>query len=139
MVEVACAVPYREVSGEVQILLVSTRKKGKWIFPKGRIQNGEQPSVTAGKEAWEEGGVRGKVHQTPLAQFSRRTETGPEPIEVFLLRVEKVKRSWPEKKVRRRKWVTLGRASKFIKKGDLKKLLPRIEATLQATAALSEI
>jgi 8-oxo-dGTP pyrophosphatase MutT (NUDIX family) len=57
-------------SGAHEILLVSSRDTGRWIVPKGWPVNGETPAGAAALEAWEEAGVRGRVHPDCIGHFS---------------------------------------------------------------------
>ena len=127
MADLVCTVPYRYVAGELQLLLITSRKKGSWIFPKGHVPNGESPLVTAAKEAWEEAGVQGTFQESPLSTFDQATEDGIQVTEVYLLRVEQVASKWPERKQRQRKWTCLEKVPKFLKKTHLRKLLGHLD------------
>jgi 8-oxo-dGTP diphosphatase len=48
-------------SSEPQVLLVTAKRNGNWIFPKGHIEKGETAEAAALREAREEGGVAGKL------------------------------------------------------------------------------
>jgi 8-oxo-dGTP pyrophosphatase MutT (NUDIX family) len=92
-VDQAAAVCYRRVGESVEFKLVRTTKGGRWVFPKGHIEKGEEPWRTAQREALEEAGVRGPVESEPLAVFphekhkqdGRRVEL---TIAAYLLHVE---------------------------------------------------
>jgi len=89
----AAAVCYRRVGESVHFKLVRTTKGGPWVFPKGHIEPGEQPWMTAQREALEEAGVRGSVVPEPLLIFpheklkldGRRVEL---TVAAYLLHVE---------------------------------------------------
>ncbi len=65
--QVAVAIPYRTAAGtgsssgdakgnELEVLLVSSRKHdGKWVLPKGGVEEGESTLQAAVRELWEEG------------------------------------------------------------------------------------
>src|SRR5262249_32651877 len=57
----AGAIPYAIVDGEVRVLLVTSRGSGRWLIPKGNIDPGLTPAEAAAKEAYEEGGIRGRI------------------------------------------------------------------------------
>jgi 8-oxo-dGTP pyrophosphatase MutT (NUDIX family) len=58
----AGAIVVREEGGIQCVLLVRSKKDpGVWVFPKGHIEAGEPPSITALREAFEEAGVAGLV------------------------------------------------------------------------------
>jgi predicted NUDIX family NTP pyrophosphohydrolase len=56
----AGVIPYRILDDKIQVLLMTSREMGRWIIPKGNI-NGEAPSKAAGREAYEEAGVKGTI------------------------------------------------------------------------------
>jgi 8-oxo-dGTP pyrophosphatase MutT (NUDIX family) len=55
------ALPYRIRDNDVEILLITTRKKRRWSVPKGWPIKHSTPQQTAAIEAYEEAGVRGAV------------------------------------------------------------------------------
>lgn len=63
------AVCYRCAGGSVEFKLVRTRKGGRWVFPKGHIEKGEEPWIAAQREALEEAGVRGSIESEPFTVF----------------------------------------------------------------------
>jgi len=52
---------YRKTGGEVQIVLVSVKGGSVWCLPKGVIDKGETPEVTALREVREESGLAGRI------------------------------------------------------------------------------
>jgi 8-oxo-dGTP pyrophosphatase MutT (NUDIX family) len=52
------ALPYRMRDDDVEILLITTRKKHRWSVPKGWPIKHSTPQTTAKIEAYEEAGVR---------------------------------------------------------------------------------
>ena len=68
------AVCYRHEAGSTQFLLVRT-SSGRWTFPKGRLEDGLSHAEVAALEAFEEGGVEGKVHPRPVGRYLHRKES----------------------------------------------------------------
>ena len=53
---VAVSVPYRRGAEGIEICLVSSRKHdGRWVLPKGGIEEGESEAQAAIRELYEEG------------------------------------------------------------------------------------
>ena len=52
-------IPYRVNNGVLEILLITTVKKKKWIIPKGYVEFNLSPFESAKKEAFEEAGIIG--------------------------------------------------------------------------------
>ncbi|MDM7459888.1 MAG: NUDIX domain-containing protein, partial [Paracoccus sp. (in: a-proteobacteria)] len=76
------------VSGDV--LLVSSRGTGRWVIPKGWPMAGRSLAEAAAQEAWEEAGIRGRIHEGELGRFTydKVQDEGfsvPVEIRVFLL------------------------------------------------------
>ena len=68
------AVCYRHDAGSTEFLLVRT-SSGRWTFPKGRLEDGLSHAEVAALEAFEEGGVEGKVHPRPVGKYLHRKES----------------------------------------------------------------
>jgi 8-oxo-dGTP pyrophosphatase MutT (NUDIX family) len=77
----AAAVCYRIADGEVEFLLVRTRS-GKWTFPKGGVDGDATLAAAAGREAYEEAGVRGRVESSPFASYLHFKRGSRQPTEL---------------------------------------------------------
>ena len=53
------ALCWRRRKGKVQVLLITSRRRKRWIVPKGWPMDGKTPAHCALIEAWEEAGVIG--------------------------------------------------------------------------------
>jgi 8-oxo-dGTP pyrophosphatase MutT (NUDIX family) len=109
----SAAIPYREGdAGELLVLLVSSRKRGRWILPKGRIGFGASPHRTAALEAFEEGGVLGAISTVPVGTYRqvKLTSTGEVTeigVDAYPMFVNTELRWWPEMAVRKRCWMRI--------------------------------
>ena len=117
------ALCYRIKDEKVQICLITSRRSGRWIVPKGWPMNGETPTDAAATEAFEEAGVKGKTHSRPAGVFSyykvRSEDELPCIAIVYPLRVKKVLSNWPEKKERQRKWLSRKKAAALVDDPEL--------------------
>lgn len=52
----------------IEFLLVRTRG-GRWIFPKGGVEEGLTQAQSAALEAFEEAGVHGRIEEMPFARY----------------------------------------------------------------------
>lgn len=105
------AIPYRVVDGEIEFLVVTSRRTNRWIFPKGSPIEGLNGAETAAQEAFEEAGIRGYVDPSPLGDFQtikQRLKCTLLNIQTFALRVEEELDDWPEKGQRERRWIKAG-------------------------------
>ncbi|MEM6374771.1 MAG: NUDIX hydrolase [Pseudomonadota bacterium] len=124
------ALCYREVSRKTQILLISSRRTGRWIIPKGWPLEGRTPSACALNEAWEEAGVTGKVTGGCLALYTylKHMDDGdplPCAVMVYPVKVSAMANRFPEVGQRKRKWLTPKRAAERVKEPELSHLLRR--------------
>ena len=104
------ALPYRRTAGgAIEYLLVTSRRTGRWILPKGSRMKGMSAPLSAAEEAFEEAGVRGAVESGPLGSYrtlKQRARIMDVTVYLFALRVERVYSDWPEKAERQRRWVS---------------------------------
>jgi 8-oxo-dGTP pyrophosphatase MutT (NUDIX family) len=127
----SAALPYRIIDGRLAVLLVTTRRSGKWIFPKGAIEPGLTPWDSAAKEALEEAGVTGTVEDAPIGTYRAMAgaEDGlPVDVDLFPLHVDRQLDSWKEQQQRLRHWATLREARRLLadpRLGQLAALLER--------------
>ncbi len=123
----AAALPYRVANDCLEVLLVTTLDTKRWIIPKGWRMKGRTPAVSAAREAFEEAGVKGAVEPEPFGTFryekvDRRGATRQLEVTVFLLRVDRQKRKWPEQNRRQTKWFSLEDAISAVEESSLKTL-----------------
>ncbi|MGJ8597888.1 MAG: NUDIX hydrolase [Sulfitobacter sp.] len=122
------ALCWRERRGKVEILLITSRRRKRWIVPKGWPMDGKTPAECALTEAWEEAGVEGKASDACLGVYSyQRLRAGEEDIPclamLYPVRVKALKKKFPERKDRRRKWVSRKKAAKMVSERELAKLI----------------
>ena len=111
------ALPYTIRDGQLVVLLITSRGRGKWIFPKGGLVEGMTPHDSAAHEAWEEAGVTGEIESTPIGSYYLPvTEERPRPIEVqmFPLLVTGQREDWQGRGQRYRHWAVLAEARRLI-------------------------
>jgi len=123
----SAVIPYRKKNGKPEVLLITSRSKGNWIIPKGIIEIDLRPEHSAAKEAMEEAGVLGKVGDKIVGKFEYRKWGGTCSVKVYPLLVEKILDEWAEKEMRTRRWFSLKKASKKVKKKALAKILSEFQ------------
>lgn len=74
--EQVAAVCYRVRRGEIEFLLVRTRGRGRWTFPKGSAEPGLTQAQAAALEAFEEAGVHGRIEESSFARYRGRKSAG---------------------------------------------------------------
>lgn len=127
----SAALCYRIKHGKLRVLLITTRKSKRWIIPKGWLIEDMTPSQTAGREAWEEAGVKGNCANNPMGRFSYlKPHSSTNPVlclvDVFPLCVTSIAPEFPERAQRKRKWVSPKKAASLVKSRELSLLLRRL-------------
>jgi 8-oxo-dGTP pyrophosphatase MutT (NUDIX family) len=128
----AGAIAYRIRDGKVEVLLTTSRDTGRWIIPRGNIAAGATPAEAAAREAYEEAGLKGKIDSLiPLGIYTyfKRLASGEARsavVEVYLLRVEKHLRKFPEKGERKLSWLSVESAAGLVEEPGVVPLLHRL-------------
>ena len=106
------ALPFRfNAGGNLELLIVTSRGRGRWIIPKGWPIKGFKPHESAAREAFEEAGIRGEVATKAIGSFPYEKiidEEGasiPCEVLVFSLKVKRQLKSWPEAGERELLWI----------------------------------
>ena len=112
------ALPYAVVDDRVTFLLVTSRRTGRWIYPKGSLIAGMTPWETAAQEALEEAGVEGVVESRPIGTYRTIKKSGLArrvvEVELYPLRVTRQHERWPERGSRHRHWVLIREARRLL-------------------------
>ncbi len=121
------ALCYRIRQDKVQILLVTSRTRGRWIAPKGWPVPGATPAETALQEAWEEAGVEGKIKGDCLGiyTYTKQREDGDLPcvVALFPVKVKRLHADYPESHQRKRKWFSRKKAAAAVDNPELAQLI----------------
>lgn len=128
------ALPWRRNKlGEIRVLLVTSRERGRWLFPKGWIVEGRTPSESAATEAFEEAGVIGDVDARALGAYSydkilRDQSSVDCLVTMYALRVRGTLLQWRERGERKRRWCNLSEAIDLVSDDGLGRLLREVQA-----------
>jgi 8-oxo-dGTP pyrophosphatase MutT (NUDIX family) len=121
----SAVIPYRKGPNGLEVLLVTSRKGTRWVLPKGVVEPDLTPAVSAGKEAMEEAGVRGRIDDRPLGTYQYQKWGGTCTVQVFAMEVEEEVPAWPEAGMRRRAWLTVDDARRRIDEKGLRQIVDR--------------
>lgn len=124
-------IPYRIKNGELQILLITSIKRKKWITPKGFIEFNLSPFESAKKEAYEEAGVIGANETIELGSFKTKRAIGICNIKIFSMEVLEVLDDYPEKDMRKRKWFPVKEAAENIGIPEMSGLIQSLNEKLK--------
>lgn len=123
------ALPYRlRKDGQLEFLLVTSRTTRRWIIPKGWPMGERPPHKVAAREAEEEAGVEGRIGKRAVGHYHydkllANGATAVCRVDVFALEVKKQHSTWPERKRRERRWVSVDEAASLISDAELAPLL----------------
>ena len=129
MIEQYGVLPYRvEPSGEMRILLVTSRETGRWIVPKGNLAAGLSPQQSAAREAHEEAGLEGEVGDEPIGSYRyvKQKSSGnalPADVEIYPMRVSRQLDDWPERQQRACRWFSQADAAASVAERSLRSLI----------------
>lgn len=130
------ALPWRLAGGKnPEVLLVTGRRSGRWMIPKGWPMIGQSLATAAAQEAFEEAGVKGQIEREPLGAFGHvKTHSLVGDVEVRILvhplEVEQELEEWPEAGQRRRQWFTLEDAARQVESEELGALILNLKDRL---------
>ncbi|KAI4341529.1 hypothetical protein MLD38_026242 [Melastoma candidum] len=125
---------YRGIEGgsagdaEIEVLLVSSQKGGKgMMFPKGGWEIDETMEQAALRETREEAGVVGTL-EDKLGKWMYKSKSNGSDHDgyMFSLHVHEQLESWPEKDLRKRRWVTAAEAKEACPHGWMKEALDEL-------------
>jgi 8-oxo-dGTP pyrophosphatase MutT (NUDIX family) len=123
-------IPYRVIQGETEVLLITSRRRARWIIPKGVIDPGSTAGESALKEAYEEAGIRGSLSPDPIGEYSYEKWGGTCTVKLFLLNVHTVLEAWPEASIRERRWMTVEAAAAAVEEPELQDLILKVRVIL---------
>lgn len=112
---------------EHEVLLITSRDTGRWIIPKGWPMKGKSGSECALREAFEEAGVEGKPSAAPIGVYAydKILPNGVQPciVSVYPVEVDELRKDFPEKGQRERKWFSPKAAAEKVDEPELRTLL----------------
>lgn len=106
-----------------RVCLVTSRSGKRWVIPKGMIDPGHTPAEAAAVEAWEEAGLTGELGAEPVGRYQYEKYGTTHDVAVYPLAVTAVANDWPERRQRRREWVTPAEAAERVAEPGLKAIL----------------
>ncbi|PJJ98806.1 NUDIX hydrolase [Lysobacteraceae bacterium NML75-0749] len=119
-----------------EVLLITSKRQGRWILPKGWPMAGSDLPGSAQQEAWEEAGARGRVHPQPLGRYhydSVLVEDFAQPVEVVVFQMDEVELAddYPEVGQRERRWWPLQQAAAQVDEPELAQILRSLDKPAQ--------
>ena len=123
----SAVIPYRRINNSIDILLITSIKKKRWIVPKGYVEFNLSPFESAKKEAYEEAGVLGTNETVELGEFIIDKPVGVTRVKVYTMEVIEDLNEYPEVNIRKRKWFPVKEAISTISIPEISKMLATME------------
>ena len=125
----AGALPWRlSANSGIEVLLVTGRRSGRWMIPKGWPMAGKSLAEAAAQEAFEEAGVKGAVDPQPIGTFRHVKQNllvGNLEVKIVVhpLCVDCELLKWPELGQRKRQGFSARNAAKRVDSPELRELI----------------
>jgi len=116
-------IPYRKTKDGLEVLLITSLKKKKWVIPKGFIEFNLTPFESAKKEAYEEAGVIGSNETIELGYFGNQKSIGICHVKVYAMEVIEMLDEYPEMIQRKRKWFKIQEASAAVEVKEISDMI----------------
>ena len=127
----SAVLPYRQVGGKLEIMVIASRKGTRWVIPKGVKEPDLSLRDSAIKEALEEGGIRGRIDDEPLGRYDYSKWGGVCEVAVFPMAVsESIPEDEWEESHRERRWLDVKEARRLLDERALRKLVDKLEKKL---------
>ena len=121
------ALCYRVRKDKLQVLMITSRNRKRWIVPKGWPMDKMTPAEAAAREAFEEAGAEGKISPHCLGIYTASKavngDSMPFVVALYPLEVKRLHAIFPERGQRRRRWMSLKRAAQSVNNPELAQLI----------------
>ncbi|MEP0943115.1 MAG: NUDIX hydrolase [Rhizobiaceae bacterium] len=128
------SIPFDVKDDQIALLFVTSQTRGRWVLPKGVVEDGETDVQTCQREGFEEAGISGIVLENfPMTMPIQRKNTDQAnavPVTYYPLLVEQQSDEWPEADKRERHWASLSEAEKVVHRDDLLVVVKQFERLL---------
>lgn len=127
--------------GEPKMLLITSRRRGRWIVPKGWPMKGRSAAAAASREAFEEAGIIGDISPSPVTcyRYMKALDDGSEVscrVTVFGMKVRGTLSHWREKGQRQRRWFSFTAAADRLDDAELATFVRSLDAASEALRPL---
>jgi 8-oxo-dGTP pyrophosphatase MutT (NUDIX family) len=109
-----------------RVVVITSRKKKRWVIPKGVVERAMTPMASAAREAFEEAGILGAVRPGTIGSYDYEKWGSTCSVEVFVMDVEQLLDTWPEAHLRERQLVSLEEATARMREPELKRMLAQL-------------
>ena len=126
----AAVIAVRNSGADIEVCLIRRQGAGAWGLPKGCIEPGDTSEETALNEAWEEAGINGQLVGQAIGTYEYAKSGTTLTVAVFVMRVVEELTTWPEIRLRDRRWVPMADAASALRRHPVWSLLDQVSARL---------
>jgi 8-oxo-dGTP pyrophosphatase MutT (NUDIX family) len=131
-------------SGNLRVLMVTSRGTGRWIVPKGWTMDGKKPWRAAEIEALEEAGAEGYISTQALGSYhyAKVLNDGSQlwcRVRLYPMIVEQLNNNWKERRDRTRRWFGVQGAARRVDEPELQQLLLSLAKKPKHQPVISEL
>jgi len=119
-------IPFKVKDGKIFVLMITSRRKKRWIFPKGIIEPSYSATESAAKEAEEEAGVKGRVYPEAIGTYTNYKWGGKCSVVVYPMKVKEELKKWDEAYLRTRKWMKIDEAKSATDNKEIAVLIEKL-------------
>ena len=127
----SAVIPFRGSGASLEIMVITSRRKRRWVVPKGVKEPDLSAQDSAAKEALEEAGIEGDVFPPSIGFYEYEKWGGTCHVEVYAMEVTKVHEDWLES-FRDRQWVPVEEAVARLGEKDLKAIVQSLPRYLES-------
>jgi len=113
--------------------LITSRRRKRWVLPKGVVELDLDPVTSAAKEALEEAGIEGDISDDSIGSYQYQKWEGTCSVEVFSMAVQTTYDAWPES-YRGRHWLDPAEAAERVNEPELKRIILKFASNFSADA-----
>ena len=125
-------IPFAVKEERIAIMFVTSQQRGRWILPKGNLEEGESHKKGCKREAFEEAGVKGKILKDfPITMaISKSAESGlvHTAVTYYPMLVTEQADEWPEQDKRERHWALMKDAYQVTDRADFQQLIKQFDS-----------
>lgn len=114
---------YMRDPNDRRMVIVTSRRTGRWVFPKGSVDPGMTPPEAATQEAFEEAGLIGQAAVDPVGSYMTPKIRPPliwtVEVTLYPMPIDVVLDDWQEIHQRERRFVTLDEARDLLSQPEM--------------------
>jgi 8-oxo-dGTP pyrophosphatase MutT (NUDIX family) len=122
-----------------RVCLITSRRRKRWVLPKGCLEVGKTAGEIALQEAWEEAGLVGWLQHEPVGSYIYEKGGHRHHVTVFWMEVTETAGAWPEREWRQRRWLRPAQVVPRLHELALRELVTKLFGAEPVTPTANEL